>query len=509
MTKAIETRPAEDAHRGGGGPPPGAHRLGQGDDRRRQQVPARAEEPPIDVLEVDNVEVRRKQLRAPRRAEADARRRGGERRARRADPVRARPARATCSTSPVDAARGARHARRDLRWRSRRCSAATRRCTGRSPASTRRRAQADAGVPEGAADGGRVREAGGPAARASWSPRWARTATTAAPRSSPRRSPTWASTWTSARCSRRRRRSRGMAVENDVHVLGVSTLAGGHKTLCPRSIAELKALGREDILVVVGGVIPPQDYDYLEQAGAVGVFGPGTVIPLRRAEDPGGACSDRLGRSDSMETCSPSATVTARLSGQPAACPRSTSPASRAATASCSRARSRSSRANCRPTSTSPPRSSRRACPRPAAPAASASPACPASARARFIEALGTHLTRERGETRGRAVASIRPARCPGGSILGDKTRMERLATDDRAFIRPVPVARPPGRRRPAHARGDAALRSGRLPERLRRDRRRRPVGDGGPIDDRLLPAADARRAPATNCRASSAASWR
>lgn len=69
------------------------------------------------------------------------------------------------------------------------------------------------------------------------------------------------------------------AVENDVHVLGVSTLAGGHKTLIPEVIQELRALGREDILVVVGGVIPPQDYGYLYRAGAVGVFGPGTVIP--------------------------------------------------------------------------------------------------------------------------------------------------------------------------------------------------------------------------------------
>jgi methylmalonyl-CoA mutase len=68
------------------------------------------------------------------------------------------------------------------------------------------------------------------------------------------------------------------AVENDVHVLGVSTLAGGHKTLIPEVIQELRALGRPDILVVVGGVIPPQDYDYLVEAGASGVFGPGTVV---------------------------------------------------------------------------------------------------------------------------------------------------------------------------------------------------------------------------------------
>ena len=69
------------------------------------------------------------------------------------------------------------------------------------------------------------------------------------------------------------------AVENDVHVLGVSTLAGGHKTLIPEVIEELKRYGRDDILVVVGGVIPPQDYEFLYKAGALGVFGPGTVIP--------------------------------------------------------------------------------------------------------------------------------------------------------------------------------------------------------------------------------------
>ena len=71
-----------------------------------------------------------------------------------------------------------------------------------------------------------------------------------------------------------------MAVENDVHVLGVSSLAGGHKTLVPEVIAELKKLGRSDILVYTGGVIPPRDYDYLLQAGVSGVFGPGTVIPI-------------------------------------------------------------------------------------------------------------------------------------------------------------------------------------------------------------------------------------
>lgn len=68
------------------------------------------------------------------------------------------------------------------------------------------------------------------------------------------------------------------AVENDVHFLGVSSLAAGHKTLVPQVIEELKKLGREDIIVVVGGVIPAQDYDFLFKAGAAAIFGPGTKI---------------------------------------------------------------------------------------------------------------------------------------------------------------------------------------------------------------------------------------
>ena len=68
------------------------------------------------------------------------------------------------------------------------------------------------------------------------------------------------------------------AVENDVHILGVSSLAAGHKTLVPQVIEELKKLGREDILVVAGGVIPAQDYDFLYKAGVAAIFGPGTRV---------------------------------------------------------------------------------------------------------------------------------------------------------------------------------------------------------------------------------------
>lgn len=69
------------------------------------------------------------------------------------------------------------------------------------------------------------------------------------------------------------------AVENDVHIFGMSSLAAGHKTLLPKIVEELKKLGREDILVIIGGVIPAQDYQFLKDNGAAAIFGPGTVIP--------------------------------------------------------------------------------------------------------------------------------------------------------------------------------------------------------------------------------------
>ncbi|MFO7609949.1 MAG: cobalamin-dependent protein, partial [Candidatus Krumholzibacteriia bacterium] len=83
------------------------------------------------------------------------------------------------------------------------------------------------------------------------------------------------------------------AVENDVHIIGMSSLAAGHKTLLPQLVAELKKLGREDIMVICGGVIPAQDYaflkdhgaaaifgSFLKDHGAAAIFGPGTVIPV-------------------------------------------------------------------------------------------------------------------------------------------------------------------------------------------------------------------------------------
>ena len=74
------------------------------------------------------------------------------------------------------------------------------------------------------------------------------------------------------------------AVDNDVHVIGISSQAAGHKTLVPQLIAALKKLDAADILVICGGVIPAQDYAFLEQAGVAAIFGPGTAIPAAAAK---------------------------------------------------------------------------------------------------------------------------------------------------------------------------------------------------------------------------------
>jgi methylmalonyl-CoA mutase len=86
-----------------------------------------------------------------------------------------------------------------------------------------------------------------------------------------------------------------MAVENDVHIVGVSTLAAGHKTLVPQLLEALKAEDAGDVLVVVGGVIPPADYPFLRQTGAAGVFGPGTSL-ITSANDVLNALETRAGR---------------------------------------------------------------------------------------------------------------------------------------------------------------------------------------------------------------------
>ena len=138
---------------------------------------------------------------------------------------------------------------------------------GHRPGVARARDAADA-----FADGARA------AGRGSWSRRWARTVTTVVRRWSPRRSPTWGSTSRSARCSRRRRRSPDRRSRPTCTSSGVSSLAAGHLTLVPALRAALTALGRADIMIVVGGVVPPGDFAALRRAGASAIFPPGTVL---------------------------------------------------------------------------------------------------------------------------------------------------------------------------------------------------------------------------------------
>ena len=90
------------------------------------------------------------------------------------------------------------------------------------------------------------------------------------------------------------------AVENDVHVLGVSSLAAAHLTLVPELKAALKKQGRDDIMIIVGGVVPPQDYDALHKAGAEAIFPPGTVI-ADAAEELIHKLNARLGHSEAAE----------------------------------------------------------------------------------------------------------------------------------------------------------------------------------------------------------------
>ena len=276
MTAAVAERHAQAPDRGGRRRPRRPGRPRRGRDRRRQPLPAKDEEDHLDILDS-------RQCQGPRRpdraAREDPRRAATRRRPQAAlDALReGAQGDANLLALSVEAAR-ARCTLGEISRRWRMCSAATARC--------RRRCS---GIYGGAYDGrsgaGRAPRtasarsaAGSAASRACWSPRWARTATTAAPTSSPPPSPISASRSSPARSSRRPRKAPRLAVEKDVDVVGASSLAAGHKTLVPELIGHLRDLGRPDIKVVVGGVIPPQDYDMLREAGVQAIFGPGTNL---------------------------------------------------------------------------------------------------------------------------------------------------------------------------------------------------------------------------------------
>ena len=215
------------------------------------------------------------------------------------------------------------------------------------------------------------------------------------------------------------------AVDADVHIVGVSSLAAGHLTLLPALRKALAEHGRPDIMVVIGGVIPPDDVPTLKEMGAAAVFLPGTVI-ADSALDLLGKLSEQLGTA-----LMPSTDVAALADGHP-----------RAATAATV------SRAITLVESSKPDHRDGRA--RAAAPssrvgaglaggAGSASPASRASASRRSSRRSARRLT---GEGHRVGVLAVDPSSVrTGGSVLGDKTRMARLAADPDAYIRPSPSA--------------------------------------------------------------------
>ena len=252
------------------------------------------EEARIDILEVDNTAVRNSQIRRLERNEGRPRRRSREAGACGADEMRPNRARATCWNSRWKRRAGGRRSARSRR-RSSRCGAATRPPSARFPACTwpkASRMKNSSARDKWRTSSQRRKDAD----RASWSRRWARTDMTAGSKVIATAFADIGFDVDIGPLFQTPREVARHAVENDVHVVGASSLAAGHKTLVPQLIEELKKLGREDILVIVGGVIPPQDYDFLYKAGVVGVYGPGTGNPGSGAADssdphqqPGGA----------------------------------------------------------------------------------------------------------------------------------------------------------------------------------------------------------------------------
>ena len=279
------------------------------------------------------------------------------------------------------------------------------------------------------------------------------------------------------------------AIENDVHVVGVSSQAAGHKTLVPELIAQLRKQGGDDILVVAGGVIPAQDYDELRDAGVAAIFGPGTNIPQAAAEIVG--CCAAPTRS------SPSVAATDERARPSAGASTGTAAALRAR-------RSRSSSRRAPITAPRPRRCSPRSCPRTGG--AIRVGHLGRAGRGEVDVHRGARLAPRRRTDHRVAVLAVDPSSTrSGGSILGDKTRMEQLTRSPARVRAAVADRRHARRRRPAHARGDAAVRGRRLRRRARRDRRRRPVGGEGRGDGRPVPRARRarrrRRAPGHQAR--------
>ncbi len=261
------------------------------------------------------------------------------------------------------------------------------------------------------------------------------------------------------------------AIENDVHAIGISTLAAGHKTLVPAIIDALRKQGAGEIVVFVGGVVPRAGLRDALQGGAVG----GHLRPRHRHSGVRGrraredSCCAHAGR----QGLSAPASLAMRVpEPDPQECERL-----------CAGVRGGDRRALAKAiTLAESTRADHQALAR--AMMANLLPAtggglrmgisgAPGVGKSTLIEALGLHLVEEGHHV---AVLAVDPSSSiSGGSILGDKTRMEELSRQPHAFIRPSPARRCPGRRRRTHARGHPAGRGGGFRYRDRRDGRRRP----------------------------------
>ena len=227
------------------------------------------------------------------------------------------------------------------------------------------------------------------------------------------------------------------AIENDVHAIGVSTLAGGHKTLVPAVVAALRAQGVDDIVVFVGGVIPQQDYEALYAAGVAGIYGPGTPIPESAADVLAKVRASRRSRRRRPEARRAAALIAQRW--RPRLGP------DVEALAAGVRAGNRRALAKAI-TLIESTRGEHRVLAQkllglllPATGTAirMGISGAPGVGKSTFIEALGLQLTAAGHRV---AVLAVDPSSAlSGGSILGDKTRMEELARDPHAFIRPSP----------------------------------------------------------------------
>ena len=277
------------------------------------------------------------------------------------------------------------------------------------------------------------------------------------------------------------------AADNDVHVVGVSSLAAGHLTLVPALRAALAEVGRPDIMVVVGGVIPPGDFEELYAAGAAAIFPPGTVIAdaaIGLLEKVGAQLGHDLLRVRGVSR--PQVDVDALAAAIRRRRTRRAREGDHARRVEARRPPGRGAAAAARP-----------CCPTPGSSHRVGITGVPGVGKSTFIDSLGMHLIDKGHKV---AVLAVDPSSTrTHGSILGDKTRMARLSVERNAYIRPSPTSGTLGGVAQATRRDDRAARGGGVRRDPRRDRRRRAVRGHGREHGRrvLLPHPGPHRRPA------------